>query len=322
MKTRFNVQDWLDSLEDFKGFETINDEGDEFVNQVYIQYDRFRCELLDELLESAGFKFPFEEVISIYEFEEILDLLAEWEVDTDILIENAKIANKEKLESVEEILNAEIEFPNKEMISILLEEILDEYGVPDGTGYEFDGNVPQELEYWSNQINDDDYEYQSLKLINTDIQQYEVKIDAIRDKVITEDDDLTKKSLLLSAFVITESFIKAKIVSRLPDTDTVVSDNFYKEILEKHISKELRETAGRERLFNKVFETENIKMLAIPNLGLRNSLAHDIEAPTIKGEDINYFHDREKVNKKVSITELFDELIAYPENLDKNFKKK
>jgi ribosomal protein S26 len=187
-------------------------------------------------------------------------------------------------------------FPTETKLQDLQSAILDQYSVPDDYGYEFDGEIPEELGYWSTQF-DDDETYWNYKNLSVNISTYKNKISFIREKAEITTDALTKKSLIFSAFVITETYIKSKIVSNLPNVDTAIKVPLYRAIVEQSINKDLRESSGRQRLYNRMFKSDNLILLPIPNVALRNALAHDIESPSIDEDKISYFDEHADKNR-------------------------
>lgn len=57
--------------------------------------------------------------------------------------------------------------------------------------------------------------------------EYKNEIDKIKSKILNEEDELVKKSLMLTIFVLSESYVSSLIVSNLPERDENLIDKAY-----------------------------------------------------------------------------------------------
>lgn len=285
----------------------------------YGNYIEFPVDISDDqielLLDYFGLTIPFGETIS---FEETLReyLKGVYDVSDDMLDSlNYRGAN--------------CHFPNldDDVIRDSVINLLIDSGAPIGqTCYEDAGEVPEEYSYWSN--SDQMYWNDSNDLLDQysiEFVGYKKEIDLIREKVVENDDSLIKKSLILAAFVYTESFVKSKIISLLPDLDSNV-DAITRDILKKYFDDKLEKTAGRKELYKQYFGNSQtvveLKRLSdIPHVKLRNILAHDISTSEVIGSRIRYsFIDNSRQGNitevETEINELLEELITFSENLE------
>lgn len=259
------------------------------------------------LLGYFGLEIPFGEPIS---FEETLRkyLKCVYDVSDDML---------DSLDYPSE----EFDFPgiNDGKIRDLAIDLLIEAGAPIGeTLYEDAGELPESYMYWND--SDDLFDQYSIEIVN-----YKQEIELIKDKVASNDDALIKKSLVLAAFVFTESFVRSKIISILPDLNSY-DDVITRDILKKYFDDKLEKTAGRKELYKQYFgnsqTADKLKKLSdIPHVKLRNILAHDISKPEVIGSKIRYsFIDNSRQGSitgvETEIDELLEELITFSENLE------
>ena len=282
----------------------------------YIEFpDDISDDQIELLLDYFGLTIPFGETIS---FEETLReyLKGVYDVSDDML------------DSLNYIC-ADYHFPNldDDVIRDSVINLLIDSGAPIGRiFYEDAGEVPEEYSYWNNSDqmywndSDDLLDQYSIEFVS-----YKEEIDLIRKKVAENDDSLIKKSLILAAFVYTESFVRSKIISLLPDLDTC-GDVITRNILKKYFDDKLGKTAGRKELYKQYFgnsqiEDELKKLSDIPHVKLRNILAHDISTSEVTGSIIRYsFIDNSRQGSITSvekdIDELLSELIDFSETLE------
>lgn len=261
---------------------------------------------IESLLDYFRLEIPFGETIS---FEEALReyLKGVYDVSDDML---------DSLDYPSE----EFDFPgiNAGEIRELAIDLLIEAGAPIGeTLYEDAGELPESYMYWND--SDDSFDQYSIKIVN-----YKQEIELIKNKVASNDDALIKKSLVLAAFVFTESFVRSKIISILPDLNSY-DDVITRDILKKYFDDKLEKTAGRKELYKQYFGNSQTvdefkKLSDIPHVKLRNILAHDISKSEVIGSRIRYsFIDnsrRGSITKvETEIDELLEELIIFSENL-------
>lgn len=262
---------------------------------------------VESLLDYFNLKIPFGETIS---FEEVLREYFKdvYDVSDDML---------DSLSYPPE----EFDFPgiDDNEIRELVINLLIQVGAPIGeTLYEDAGELPNSYMYWND--SDDLFDQYSIEIVN-----YKREIELIKNKVANNDDALIKKSLILAAFVYTESFVRSKIISILPDLNSY-DDVITRDILKKYFDDKLEKTAGRKELYKQYFgnsQTVNeLKRLSdIPHVKLRNILAHDISTSEVIGSRIRYsFIDNSRQGSitevEIEIDELLEELITFSENLE------
>jgi len=262
---------------------------------------------IESLLDYFGLEIPFGETIS---FEEALRgyLKGVYDVSDDML-DSFDYPYKE------------FNFPsiNDSEIRELAIYLLIEVGAPIGeTLYEDAGELPESYMYWND--SDDLFDQYSIEILN-----YKQEIELIKNKVASNNDALVKKSLILAAFVFTESFVRSKIISILPDLNSY-DDVITRNILKKYFDDKLEKTAGRKELYKQYFgnfqTADELKKLSdIPHVKLRNILAHDISTSEVIGSRIRYsFIDNSREGSitevEIEINELLEELITFSENLE------
>jgi hypothetical protein len=59
----------------------------------------------------AGFEFPYGTLISFAELQDILNSLSDYNIDTDLLLDNVNLAQKTTVQSLRDIFDVEICFP-------------------------------------------------------------------------------------------------------------------------------------------------------------------------------------------------------------------
>lgn len=136
--------------------------------------------------------------------------------------------------------------------------------MPSGTSYE--ESLPEELKFWSYE-NDDLYEIfykYPVKLVD-----YENNIRRIYEMVANQENELIKKSLILSSLIITENMYKSVIVEKISKEIFIL--DFSREIFDKEIDRKLRGNLDdKEKLFKKL---HNVKSPKKPWNDLRNSFS-------------------------------------------------
>ena len=274
--SKFNHEDWDIQPE----VETGNDD---FVYGNYFDWDTFRKDEEENLLVSFDVDLPWGEELTWEEYSDFLnqEVFEHTSIVNDWGLDNLKIIKQGSYLS--ELM---LQFPSRNDANSddIVSAILDYYVVPSGTDYEYD--LPEDLQYWHSMLKNDflEYEYDYYKNYPLTFREYEQTMADIQSKVSASLDALTKKSLLLSSFIISESLLKSAIVDKIP-VESNVSD-FSKEILSKEIDNKLRGSIDkRNELFKKLFNKKAPKQEWVH---LRNSLAHDIESSTIQGEEITY----------------------------------
>lgn len=191
-------------------------------------------------------------------------------------------------------------------------ELLREYGIPEGTEYENGGmdDYPESFKYYDSF---EDEEYLFYKNFRIPHEKYREEILEIKTMIKSQQLPLVQKSLLLAAFVYTESYVKSIIGKRIPDKNSNIRNENFINMIHKYIKNKLTTTQGRKELFKELY---NQKLPNIPNTAIRNVLAHDIPDVELKDEIIKYL-DKEGNFQKISIDRIFDELQNYSNKLEK-----
>jgi len=292
---KFNLEDW-----DIEPELDIN--RDDFIYGNYVDWNRFRIENEENLLDYFEIYLPWSKKLSVSEYIEFI---------SQDFFKNTNLFDKYKFNELlickqgSKLSDLQIQFVNREGIDSksLVSDIFDYYGVPIGVDYEQE--LPEELQYWSNQLEGDylDNEYEYYKSYPIEIVDYTDTISEIELKINNCSDELVIKSLILSSLIISESLIKSIIANKLPKEKDL--SDFSKKIIEKAINDKLRKFEGRNELFKDVFGVKSPKQDWI---NLRNSLAHDIESSKLTEGKITYvtskgnedFYEIEKLFKNLS----------------------
>ena len=123
-------------------------------------------------------------------------------------------------------------------------------------------------------------------------------------------DEIIVKSLILSAFSITEGYMRAIVYDQIPDFEVSGLDDTLKNILQKDILRKLSNNKTRIELYK---ELTGKKLKSIPFYKeVRNSLAHNILSVRILNENIIINNGNE--NLSYLINDVIDELINYVNN--------
>lgn len=176
------------------------------------------------MLAPAGAYLPFGEVISIDDFAQFIsqDIFLINKMLKHKVMGNVKLINGFEEENADMIKFKFIR-EDDELAAEIINEFLDVFGVPSGTQYEED--LQEELRYWP-YFNDDLYEIfrkHPIKLV-----EYENNIRRIYEKVDRQEDELSKKSLILSSLIFTETMHKSVIISKL------IKQNYYVSIYSRN----------------------------------------------------------------------------------------
>lgn len=284
---------------------------DDFIYGNYVDWDRFRYENEDNLLQYFDVSLPWGEDLTILEYANFLN--------QDVFTNNPNILDKWNLMQLpiskqgNDSSEIRIRFPKRHDTDSgsIISKIFDFYGVPSGVDYEFE--LPEHLQYWYNTLENDynENEYEYYKNYPVKIITYEETINDIQLKINSTEDELTKKSLTLSSLIISESLLKSIIVEKIP-TEKGISD-FSKNILSSEIDKQLRGSVeSKNSLFKKLYKQSAPKQ---PWIHLRNALAHDIESPSINNKEIVYTNLKEEKEESYLIDKLFEEQINFYQEL-------
>lgn len=283
---------------------------DDFIYGNYVDWDRFRKENEDELIEYFDIHLPWGEELTIFEYANFIKQPVF--ADTSIL-ENYDLMNLpvSKQGQIVNKIRIQFPYPNVNTSDAINSEIFDFFKVPSGIEFEFE--LPDDLQYWHNLLMDDYFEdeYKYYQKYPLEFRDYKQTILEIHSKVNSISDPLTKKSLVLSSLIISESLLKSIIVNKVPIE--VEFSKFSQEILSDEINKKLRgNVEEKNNLFKKLFNKKAPKQNWV---NLRNSLAHDIESPTIIEKDILFTNLKENKKEAYSIDKLFEEQIEFHKEL-------
>ncbi len=295
----FDARDWDIETE----IETGNDD---FVYGNYVEWDRFRTEHEDELIDYFGLVLPWGKSLNLDEYIKIIsqNIFQNTNLCQKFLEDNLIIE-----EPSESLYDISIKFISREheVSDDFISNIFDYYGVPSGTEYEYE--LPEYLRYWQDDFID--YDYDSYKKYPIKVEEYKETIIDIFNKIGSNQEILIKKSLILSSLIITESMFKSVIVEKIPKEEGI--SQFGKEILQTEINRVLRGSIeGKNQLFKKLYG-ENAPSQKWINL--RNSLAHDIESSSIIDNQITYLNLKTDREEQFLIPELKQQLIDFCNNL-------
>ena len=279
---------------------------DDFIYGNYIDWDTFRVDEEENLLLSFNVQIPWSKKITIKEYSDFI---------TQEVFENTSIISDYNLDHLQTVTQGtwlseiEIQFPTRtdsnfdEMISA----IFDYYEVPSGTAYEY--ALPEEFQYWNSAL-ENEYEY--YKKYPLTFSTYQQTLSDIQTKIHDTSDELTKKALVLSSVIITESLFKSVIVEKIPEETKITP--FSKDLLSQEINRILRSSVeDKNKLFKKLFKQN------APKQGwtdLRNSLAHDIESSTFLNDEITYKNNK-AIEYKMKLDDLFQQQINFYKELQK-----
>lgn len=297
---KFNYQDWEIETEIEVGH-------DDFVYGNYFDWDMFRKENEKELLNYFDVYLPWDEDITMPDYACFMN--QELHTNTSIIDDlDSLLSITDYSDIVSDII---IHFPSRDDVSDdVISNIFDYCGVPAGIQYEFE--LPEGLQYWREQLWDLENEYENYSNYPLKLQDYMSKIENIKLLVQNATDDLIRKSLILSSFIITESLLKSVIVNKIPKEEM---SEFSKKIVEEQINKKLRGSVDdRNKLFKDLF---NVKAPIQKWVNLRNSLAHDIEEVCVENNDISYINLKDGKLYKEKIDTLFIEQVNFSDQLKK-----
>lgn len=279
---------------------------DGFAYGNYVDWDSFRRENEEELLDYFGVDLPWGNSLSFQEYIDVIsqDIFQKTDLSQKYLVDNVLIK-----EASEWLYYVSIEFISRksEVSDDLVSAIFDYYGVPSGTQYEYD--LPEHLRYWQDDLSE--FEYDNYKKYPIEVEEYEDKINDIFNKIDVLTDETVKLSLILSSLIITESMYKSLIVNKIPQENHI--SEFSKDILQNEVNKMLR---GNNDVRNKLFKKLYHEKAPRQNwTDLRNSLAHDIAKSEIKEDIILYLNLKTGGKREYSISKLKLDLLEFSKTL-------
>lgn len=302
-------------------YDDIESNKDGFVFGGYIEwpsFDDYEDFQIEEVMSLLGIDIPFGSSINLFEFYEIFKSIQNMEeelyeaiCDEVIIIKECKEYDEVRIEDfINLIMKYEVQIPTVDRLKSPIIELFENYGIPQGTHYELDEGMPESSKYWPLEMDEDFY---FLKFIN--FSEYKNEIDKIKSKILNEEDELIKKSLMLTIFVLSESYVSSLIVSNLPERDENLINEAYEKIIQQYISDNIRTRKGRKELVKQFYNTD---MPTMPHTKLRDTLAHEIDKVDLKDNCFKYDNSRKNKNEniiEVSIDKIINELEQWLSNL-------
>lgn len=311
---------FLENLKEIlEPYDDIESSKDGFVFGGYIDWpslDDYEDFQVEEVMSLLGIDIPFGSSINPFKFYEILKIIQNSEEELyEAICDEAIIIKEDEEVSTEDFINSimdyEVQIPTVDRLKSSITELFEKYGIPQGLHYEYDEGMPESSKYWPLEMDEDLY---FIKQIN--FNEYKNEIDKIKSKILNEDDELVKKSLMLTIFVLSESYVSSLIVSNLPERDENLIDKAYEKIIQQYISENIRTRKGRKELVKKIYNTD---IPAMPHTKLRDALAHEIDKVDLKNNRFKYDNSRGNRNEniiEVSIDEIINELEQWFLNLE------
>ncbi|MFT2204521.1 hypothetical protein [Staphylococcus chromogenes] len=311
---------FLENLKEIlEPYDDIESSKDGFVFGGYIDWpnlDDYEDFQVKEVMSLLGIDIPFGSSINPFEFYEILKIIQNSEEELyEAICDEAIIIKEDEEVSTEDFINSimdyEVQIPTVDRLKSSITELFEKYGIPQGLHYEYDEGIPESSKYWPLEMDEDLY---FIKQIN--FNEYKNEIDKIKSKILNEEDELVKKSLMLTIFVLSESYVSSLIVSNLPERDENLIDKGYEKIIQQYISENIRTRKGRKELVKKFYNTD---IPAMPHTKLRDALAHEINKVDLKNSRFKYDNSRGNRNEniiEVSIDEIINELEQWFLNLE------
>ena len=144
---------------------------DDFIYGNYVEWDKFRNEYEEELLDDFGVKLPWDESLTLQEYIGFIsqDIFQKTNLCQEYLEDNLLIEDTGEL-----LYDISIKFikRNNEVSNDLISNIFDYYGVPSGTEYE--SELPEYLRYWQDDFSD--FDYDNYKKYPIKVEKYEQTI--------------------------------------------------------------------------------------------------------------------------------------------------
>ena len=154
-----------------------------------------------------------------------------------------------------------------------------------------------------------DYE-QEIYTLNHPTSKDEIinTLDSLKNKIDQYDDEILKKSLVLSAYSIIDGFVKSYIFDLIDKTNILNLSDITKDIFNETILNKLENATGRNQIYTRI---KNTKLSPIPKYNqIRNILAHNICAVSIDGNNMCY-EDKSNEIQRYSIDNLFRDFKDY-----------
>ncbi|MCO6183670.1 hypothetical protein AAYR18_03110 [Leuconostoc fallax] len=261
----------------------MGNDGEEY--QSYIEYpsfDRYTWEDIEYVAQIFNIELEIDHDCFPFEQDRLYD------EDEEERIDNLPSKIKNLVQSYDSNGRKNIVYPSKEEVREVIEKIFKDNNIPLETKYEIEwDDFPENHKLYS---------YQEFSLFDIDVadnlvtnnaDKYVEKIEKIITSYKNTDDSLIKKSLLLAAFSTNEAFIRSQIIAKMPQLNELTNDTYLTETLKKAVRTSLDTYPGRQQLFNNYCNEDNIRFKETEQ-SLRNSLAHDIDSPTVDGDELTY----------------------------------
>lgn len=300
----------------FKDFEIdpeMETGNDDQVYGNYVDWDEFRENNEDELLQYFDIYLPWDEDIDLEHYIKFITqpLMKEFK---GLLTERAFDTLKYKADEVRFINDIVIKFPTKE--PSIVDEIFDFCGVPSGTDYEYD--LPEELQFWPAVLGHDDDDYLYFQNSTFSLDNHKEMLEEIEGKINEIDDELIQKSLLLTTMIFSEILLKSLITKKIPNSDTL--DDINNKILNKSINKKLRGGIDDIRgFFNEVYGEKAPKLKWAP---LRNLLTHEFNNCTINDNNVYYTDQKTQQTEYWNMELIIQQQKTFNSELSKKINKK
>ncbi|VDG30853.1 hypothetical protein MUDAN_DOGOELCO_00354 [Lactiplantibacillus mudanjiangensis] len=233
---------------------------------------------LVQLLELHGLFMPFEQHLS-FTADSLPENLLKHVPDAPLIAAlNAKI----ELVPGNNLTTTELRYPAAETVRRPIVATLRQLGVPEGKLKL--SATPKPVKATPESENYYLYAHTPITL-----EQHLAALADLQKALTHQNNPLLQKSLLLSAFVLTEGFLKSQLVAVIPNVAANVQGHAFQTLVVRDISQKLRSPRGRADLYHLFFEGQTLP--TIPHFELRNLLAHDNAATTITKGQVTYMDE-------------------------------
>lgn len=298
------LQDMIDILDPYVGTSEGNDG---FIYGNYVEWPLISDldeDTIVQLLEYFDISLPFGKNVFI---SDIIFNELDWKLDRA----KRTLIKDSLMYDLDELCLQEFIFPSLVDLRDIVNIILKSCGVPEGTINEHDYEMPESLKFWQEDNEFEYYNEHGIEFLN-----FKNQLKTIEERVKNENDNITIKALILSAFIFTESFTKSIISKLLPEIVSEITNVGFRKRILKSINNDIKTKHGREDLF---WTISGKKLPPVNNWDLRNSLAHDIGVPVVKGTCIEYL-DKKNIQNTITFDEIFENLLKYGTLVDELIK--
>lgn len=276
------------------------------------EYEDYDDDQIIQVLSLLGIDLPFYKNITIFEYKSLKEDFY-FSISSNIFDEIEGLIDdqiSDSVDSTEEtkdwIKNKKFDyhtiiFPSPSNIFSSIESEFKQLDIPTGFANEENETMPLSAKYYQNEY--DDFYY----LENIPLKDYISEIDELYDEIKKAKKDIIKKSILLTALILTESYIKSYIANLLPEVNVENLNEHYRNVLDNYNKSKLENNKGRAKLYN-AFNGRGKNLRDMPYNDLRNRLAHRIDK--VKIED-NYIYKKQGSDKTVDIEKILDECKDY-----------